>query len=326
MPEVLSSFFGSYNGYTIKEYYLDNGNISCSVLDYGCVLRTLRVLDRNGEKVDVVLGYDNLEQYVELPGRMGAVIGRYANRIKNGRFSIDGKEYQLSVNRGNHHIHGGFSGFDKKIWKVLEHDSFHILFCYESADGEEGYPGNLSVMVEYRLAENTLSINYMASSDEDTICNLTNHSYFNLSGKGSIDNHGVAIHSKYCIPTDLEGIPKGGVEKLLPELDMNESIIIHDRKIDMDFILDSKSESAVCFCDASGIIMIVSTDMPAMRLYTGDGLKETDGKNGTIGPRSGICFESQFPVDSPNNNLFNACILRKGRTYCHGTKFLFSSS
>ena len=320
-----SEDFGSIDGEIVREYYLDNDYISCSVLNYGCILRTLNVLDRNGRPVDVVLGYDDMDHYTKLPGRMGAIIGRYANRVKDGNFCIDGKSHQLSKNRSNNHIHGGFSGFDKKIWKVLEHDYCHILLGYRSPDGEEGYPGEMNVMVEYRLSSNSLSICYMASSDKDTICNLTNHSYFNLSGEGLIDDHCVLVRASNYIPTDQDGIPLEGMKSLPVEIDLNESRRMQSLVFDVDFILDSEAESAVCYSDATGIIMCISTDMPALRVYTGDGLKETDGKNGKIGPRSGMCFETQFPVDSPNNSLFDDCILKKGKTYYHKTVFSFSS-
>jgi len=320
-----SSDFGSIDGEIVREYYLDNGLISCSVLDYGCILRTLNIPDRNGRPVDVVLGYDDIEHYTQLPGRMGAIIGRYANRVKNGHFSIGENCYQLSINRGNHHIHGGFNGFDKKIWNVLEHDYCHILLGYRSPDGEEGYPGEMNVMVEYRLSLNNLSICYMATSDKDTICNLTNHSYFNLSGEGLIDDHCVLVRSSDYISTDDDGIPTEGIKCLFDELDLNESKRMQGFAFDVDYILDSEAESAVCYSDATGINMCISTDMPALRFYTGDGLKDTYGKNGKIGTRSGMCFETQFPVDSPNNFLFNDCILKKGETYYHKTVFNFSS-
>jgi len=192
----LTSIFGVLDESEIREYYLDNGFLRCSILDYGFVLKTLFVPNRHGDLTDVVLGYDSLDQYSSLSGRMGAVIGRYANRIKNGSIRIDDKTYQLSKNRGDHHIHGGFVGFDRKIWKVLEHDALHILLSYVSIDGEEGYPGELSVLIEYRLSNNSICIRYMAVSKDDTVCNLTNHSYFNLSGNGTIDEHYVLINAK----------------------------------------------------------------------------------------------------------------------------------
>lgn len=319
-----SLLFGSIGNENVTEYYLDNGCIRCSVLDYGCILRILMVPDKYGNMTDVVLGYSDLEQYIRLSGRMGAVIGRYANRVRNGRFNIDGIEYRLSKNRGEHHIHGGFNGFDKKIWKVLEHDSTHMLLCCGSADGEEGYPGNIRTTVEYRLSDNSLTIVYSALSDKDTICNLTNHSYFNLSGNGTINNHNVQIRSNEYIPTNLEGIPVGGVEALPDSMRVDQVFTIEDKCFDTDLILYSESNSAVVSSDSSGIVMRIATDMPAIRFYTGDGLKETEGKNGPIGPRSGMCFETQFPVDSPNYSKFKGCILRKGQRYQHKTKFTFS--
>ena len=321
-----SSVFGILDGTEVREYHLDNGCLRCSVLDYGCILRTLFVPDRDGNPVDVVLGYDDISQYATFSGRMGAVIGRCANRIKDGRFSIDGREYQLTKNRGEHHIHGGTKGFDKKLWKVLEHDRLHILLAYTSPDGDEGYPGRMNAMVEYRLSSFSLTIRYSAVSDADTVCNLTNHSYFNLAGKGSINDHRVMIHADAYAPVDVEGIPTGVIEKIPEGSSLDWSSTIGDKRFDTDYILKSGSEAAVCGCDSTGIRMQVSTDMPAMQFYTGDGLKETVGKNGThIGPRSGMCFETQFPVDTPNNPSFGDCILRKSQVYNRETRFTFFS-
>ena len=316
--------FGSIGDENIKEYFLDNGQIKCSVLDYGCIIRMLMVPDRYGKMVDVILGYSDIGHYIGLSGRMGAVIGRYANRVRNGRFSIEGTEYCLSKNRGDHHIHGGFNGFDKKIWKVLEHDPIHILLCCDSADGEEGYPGNIRTTVEYRLSDCSLMIDYTAISDKDTICNLTNHSYFNLTGAGTIDDHKVQIHSDEYIPTDSEGIPVRGAENVPDCMRVDQLFIVGDKRFDTDFILNKKTKSARVSNDSSGIVMDISTDMPAIRFYTGDGLKVTEGKDGTIGPRSGMCFETQFPVNSPNNPLFDVCILKKGQRYQHRTELTFS--
>ena len=275
--------------------------------------------------VDVVLGYDDLNQYRTLSGRMGAVIGRYANRVRDGKFFIDENEYNLSINRGNHHIHGGFKGFDKQIWDVQEHDAEHIVFSLESKDGDEGYPGNFSVTTEYRLLDHSLEIRYVAISDKDTICNLTNHSYFNLSGFGNINNHYVEIRSNRYISTGEDGIPINGPMSIPDDMLLSRNEIIGEKAFDLDFIIDCGGKSAVCCSDESGITMSLSTNMPALRFYTGDGLGESKGKKGKrIGSRSGMCFETQFPADSPNLKGFDDCILRKGKEFNRWTRFTFS--
>ncbi len=316
--------FGTIDGRTVHRYDLDNGRISCSVLDYGCTLRSLNVPDRNGIPVDVVLGYDSLKQYASLSGRLGATIGRFANRIAEGRLPIDGKVYQLSVNRSPHHIHGGFKGFDKRIWDVIEEDDSHVTMRLVSEDGEEGYPGRMVVTSTYRLEGTSLVLEQRAESDRDTVCSLTNHSYFNLSGGGTIDRHKVSIDAGRHLTTDDKGIPTGECEAE-GYMDLREPRALSS-SYDHCYLLDSEDDCATCYSEDTGIRMTVSTDMPAMQLYTGDGLKDVVGKNGrTIGRRSGVCFETQFPPDAPNNRFAEMCILRKGERYDHRTRFGFES-
>ena len=319
------NLFGKIDGQNVHEIPLSNGKISCSLLTYGCILRTLNVPSKNGEITDVVLGYDDIDQYVNLSGRMGAVIGRYANRIKNGRFQLDGETVQLTVNRPPNHIHGGYKGFDKKIWGVLSYSDTSATLGYRSADGEEGYPGNMDVKMTYSLDDNSLSVRYEAISDKDTVCSLTNHSYFNLSGKGNISDHVVSIAADSYTPTDQNGIPTGEIRDVTGNLDLRmPTRMTSDRKYDTNFMLNGRQTCAVCSSKTTGIRMAVSTDMPSMQFYTGDGLKECVGKNGSaISSRSGLCFETQFAPDSPNNPQFGNCKLRKGERYDHWTRFTF---
>ncbi|MBE6521451.1 MAG: galactose mutarotase [Thermoplasmata archaeon] len=314
--------FGSIDGREVLRYDLDNGTISCSVLDYGCTLQSLNVPDRNGRMVDVVLGYDSLEQYATLSGRLGATIGRFANRIANGRLPIDGKVYQLSINRSPHHIHGGFRGFDKRVWDVIEADADHVTMRLLSVDGEEGYPGNLEATATYRLEGSSLVLEHRAFSDRDTVCSLTNHSYFNLSDGGTVDTHIVSVDARRHLTADDKGIPTGEREAE-GEMDLRMPKALSS-SYDCCYLLDSQEDCATCCSDDTGIRMTVSTDMPAMQLYTGDGLKTIVGKNGrTIGRRSGVCFETQFPPDAPNSRFAETCILRKGERYEHRTRFGF---
>ena len=317
------TLFGRIGDSDVYKYSLDSGSISCSVLDYGCTLQSLKVPDKHGRLVDVVLGYDDIGQYASLSGRMGATIGRFANRISYGRLPIGDRVHQLSINRPPHHIHGGFRGFDKMVWDAVEYDDRHVTMRLISKDGEEGYPGNLEAAVTYSLERNALTIRYRARSDRDTVCNLTNHSYFNLDGCGRIDGHRVFIDAGHHLTATEEGIPSA-IADVKGEMDLRDSRTLSS-SYDSCFLLDSKEDCAACLSEDTGIRMTVSTDMPAMQLYTGDGLKDTVGKDGkTIGRRSGVCFETQFPPDSPNNWFSEMCILRKGETYDHRTVFSFS--
>ena len=236
--------FGRTGDGAVRRYDLDNGTISCSVLDYGCTLQSLRVPDRDGSIVDVVLGYDSIEQYAGLPGRMGATIGRFANRIAGGRLRIDGRAYQLSVNRPPHHIHGGFKGFDKRIWDVLEEDESHVSMRLLSADGEEGYPGNLEVTASYRLDGDSLVIEHRAESDRDTVCSLTNHSYFNLSGRGTVERHIVSVGAGRHLTADGQGIPTGEAEAGGP-MDLRAPRRLSSA-YDCCYLLDSGDGCAAC--------------------------------------------------------------------------------
>ena len=317
--------FGSIDGQDVSEIILDNGEISCSVLTYGCVLRTLKVPSKEGGAVDVVLGYDDVNRYANLSGRMGAVIGRYANRIRGGRFQLNGETIQLTVNRPPNHIHGGNKGFDRKVWDILSCTDTSVTLGYRSTDGEEGYPGNMDVNVTYSLKGCSLTIRYEAVSDRDTVCSLTNHSYFNLSGKGDISDHFVSIDSDRFTPAGDDGIPTGEIANVSGEYDLRSpKRMSTDMRFDTNYMLDHMRQCAVCFSESTGIRMTVSTDMPAMQFYTGDGLKDAVGKNGsTISSRNGLCFETQFAPDSPNNPQFGDCVLKKGEIYDHRTTFNF---
>ncbi len=323
-PEPKVTVFGYIDGKEIHEIFLDNGSISCSILTYGCIIRTLNVPDAAGNMMDVVLGYDDLDSYVRNSGRLGAVIGRYANRISGGRFVLDGHTIELSVNRPPNHIHGGFSGFDKKVWNIIRCDSSSVTLGYHSKDGEEGYPGNLEVHITCTLSDHSLIIDYSAESDKDTICSLTNHSYFNLSGSNGIDDHSVQINAGRFVPMDGDMIPLGILSDVNGSNDLRGLTSLDpDAAFDVCYILD-RNDCALCRSGTTGIEMSVSTDMPAMQFYTADGLSERQGKKGMlIGKRSGICFETEFLPDAPNNPAFGCCVLRKGERYGHRTEFSF---
>ena len=323
---IMIAHFGTVGGKDVDEIILDNGTISCSVLTYGCILRTLNIPDRDGNPVDVVLGYDGIDDYRDRSGRLGAVIGRFANRISNASFPLNGRVVRVTENRPPNHIHGGNEGFDRKIWVIEGSDDDHVVFAYTSEDGEEGYPGRMDVRVTYSLEAMSLSIRYEAVSDSDTVCNLTNHSYFNLGGGGDITDHKVSIGAGRYTPSEA-GIPTGEIAAVSGRMDLRGPKVLGDVMgdgYDDNYLLDPGGRCE-CSCGRTGIAMAVETDMPAVQFYTGGGLKDgTSGKNGrTIGRYSGLCFETQFCPDSPNHPNFPSSVLRKGERYDHLTVLRF---
>ena len=215
-PEITKAPFGTADGKSIEIYSLKNSNgAEARIMTYGGTVVSLKVPDKNGKPGDVVLGYDSLDEYQNAKGYLGALIGRYGNRIGKGTFSLDGKEYKLAINNGVNHLHGGLKGFDKVVWTAspsVQPDGVHLELHYLSRDGEEGYPGNLNVKVEYVLTDsNELKIVYSATTDKPTIVNLTNHSYFNLAGQGNglILNHQLTLNADRFTPTDNGSIPTG---------------------------------------------------------------------------------------------------------------------
>ena len=214
MSKVSGTPFGvTKKGEEVWELTLDNGTVSCKIITFGAAVRTLTVPGRGGA-VDVVLGYDTLAEYEENGGFFGAVVGRYANRIAGGRFALNGREYTLARNDGPNHLHGGEVGYSHRVWTVEEAGADRAVLTLDSPDGEEGYPGHLQARVTYALEGSTLSIHYEAVSDRDTPCNLTNHSYFNLSGQGSGDvlAHKVQLFCSAYTPAGETSIPLGAID------------------------------------------------------------------------------------------------------------------
>ena len=321
--------FGHIDGKEVFRITVSAHGYSAGILTYGATLQSLNV-PFDGRTIDVVLGYDSLEEYMTRSGRLGAVMGRSANRISHGRLEIDGKVYQLTLNRGKHHIHGGNRGFDKRVWEITELNDDSVTLSLESPDGEEGYPGNLSVKVKYSIIGNGLRIDYSASTDKTTIFNPTNHSYFNLSGKGTVGDHTVTINAEEYTPLDADGIPTGeiaGVEGT--KINLSRPRLLADMfaftGFDCNYLLKDKSIAAQVRSESSGLSMAVYTDMPAMQFYTAEGLKETPGKNGSIyGKHSGLCLETQFCPDTPNHPEFPQCFLHSGEEFSSFTEFRFS--
>ena len=333
-------------GERVELLTLNNGALSCQIITFGATLHTLCVPDREGNPVDVVLGYDTLEEYQTQDGYLGAVVGRYANRIAKGRFTLHDQTYTLAVNNGPNHIHGGIVGFSYKVWEVEELTAARAVLTLDSPDGEEGYPGHLRVKVTYQLEEDGLSIRYQAQSDKDTPCNLTNHAYFNLNGQGTglVLDQKIAICAQAYTPTDADSIPLGLVEPVEnTPMDLRTRIpigarigepfvqLIQGNGYDHNYVLDGEMgqlrPAAQVYCDATGIEMQVETTLPGVQFYTANFLEEgRPGKNGAVyGPRHGFCLETQFYPDSPNQVAFPSSVLRAGEEFDHTTRFIFGS-
>ena len=296
-----------------------------------------------------MLGYDSLADYQKATSYFGALIGRYGNRIAKGKFSIDGKEYKLAVNNGVNHLHGGLKGFDKVIWTAspsIQADGAHLDLTYLSRDGEEGYPGNLNVKVDYVLTENNeLKIVYSATTDRPTVVNLTHHSYFNLAGagQGTILDHQLTLNADRFTPTDSGSIPIGELRSVKgtpfdftkataigARIDQADEQLKFGNGYDHNFVLNKKngdlSLAATVYESTSGRVMEVFTTEPGVQFYTGNFLDGSiKGKSGQSYPRrSGFCLEAQHFPDSPNQTRFPSTVLRPGKIYTQTSIYKFS--
>ncbi|MGI5893770.1 MAG: aldose epimerase family protein [Candidatus Merdivicinus sp.] len=316
MTTITKEPFGvTMSGEPVERYVLDNGSMKAGILTYGGILQFLYVPDRKGTPLDVVLGYDTLAEYEKGDKYLGALIGRHANRIGGAVFTLNGKEYPLFDNDKGNHLHGGKCGFDKKVWNA-EICGGDLKLTYTSVDGEEGYPGTLVVTVTYSLTEeNTLVLDYKAISDADTVCNLTNHSYFNLAGQDSGDvlAQKIQVFGSYYTVTDEKSIPTGEIAAVEgTPMDLRQPTVIGD-KIDDSFeqlawaggydnnwLIDGQPgtlrKMAYAFDEGTGITLTGCTTLPGMQFYAGnylDGVMHGKGKS-TNGRRCGFCLESQY--------------------------------
>lgn len=345
MNKEFGTLFGvTTNGEEVRELTLDNGILSAKVITFGGTLRVLMVPGRSGP-VDVVLGYDTLEQYEREDGYLGALVGRYANRIAGGKFTLNGREYTLAANDGPNHLHGGTVGYSHRVWSVDEADAERTVLTLDSPDGEEGFPGHLHVKVTYALEGDALSIHYEAVCDRDTICSLTSHSYFNLSGQGSgtVLDQEIRLFSAAYTPTDSTSIPLGIVVPVEgTPMDLRSPIPIGARigesfpqleqcgGYDHNFVVDGQPgvirPAAVVRSGTTGVVMEVETDSPGVQFYTANFLEERrKGKQGAVyGRRHGFCLETQHYPDAPNQPAFLSAALKAGERYDQTTRFRFS--
>jgi aldose 1-epimerase len=339
-PSITNVPFGSANDRVVHLFTLRNhAGMIVEVMTYGATITKLHVPDRDGHSANVVLGFPTLSDYVEKnspPGGggpyFGSIVGRYANRIANGRFTLDGRTHRVGVNIPPNSLHGGFDGFDHKVWTATvvpaALDSVGLELHYTSPDLEEGFPGSLSVEVGYTLTNrNALEIRYRATTSETTVVNLTNHTYWNLAGEGSgpIDEHFIRLNASHYTPVDETMIPTGEIAPVAgTAYDLTRSLAIGARRYDHNFVLDRAPsstdliEAARLSDPASGRVLEVLTTEPAIQLYTGNHL------DGTYGPGDGLVLETQHFPDSPNRPHFPSTVLEPGVTFTSMTVFRLS--
>ena len=323
------------NGFT---YTLRNRDgFEVSITNYGGAVTSLKTPDRDGNFGEIVLGFETLDEYVQCPRYFGALIGRHANRIALGRFSLDGVEYQLPCNNGANHLHGGFKGFDKRVWDVRESEkALHL--SYFSKDGEEGYPGNVTASVDYTLLDNELRVDYLATTDRDTIVSLTNHSYFNLRGVGTILDHELTLNADHFTPVSEDLIPTGEIKSVEgTPMDFRRGKAIGSELqnvpggYDHNFALNNADFSlrlgARLYEPVTGRVLEIFTTEPGMQFYSGNFLDGSlIGRNGVAYELyTGLCLEPQQFPDAPNHRNFPSTILRPGEEYKHTSLYRFLS-
>ena len=338
------------DGNPVDIYTLSEGPVEARITTFGGTVVSLKVPDKSGKPDDIVLGFDTLDEYVRVSNGtgnpfFGALIGRYGNRIAKGTFTLDGKTYSLPINNPPNSLHGGPHGFNNVVWTGKQIPN-GVELTYLSKDGEAGYSGNLSVTVRYTLENSALKIDYSATTDKDTVVNLTNHSYFNLAGQGHGDilNHQLTLRASKFTPVDSTLIPTGELKPVAgtpfdfqkstrvgERIDANDEQIRFGKGYDHNWVLDSSTgklaEAAEVYEPTSGRVLRVSTTQPGVQFYTGNFLDGTlKGKGGvTYQHRSGLCLETQHFPDSPNHPKFPTTELKPGERYHQVTVFSFST-
>lgn len=325
--------FGAAEKFTL----IGKEDLQVEILTYGATIHAIRY-----RGVDVALGYDCLEDYQNNDGYIGAIVGRYANRIADGRFTLNGKEYQLSRNETERdgHLHGGVVGVDKRFWHDRVRQGKQLRLTLQLADGEEGYPGNMTLMVTYEVIGNTLRITYTATAEEDTILNPTTHCFFNLNGfdGAPIANHLLTLHASAYTPVNEKLIPTGEIrpvagtpfdftrEKTIGrDIDGTHAELILTKGYDHNFVLDGEGfrHVATVVSPDTGIRMECHTDRPGMQFYSGNYLDQPVGKGGPIPIYQGFCMEAQNYPDAPNHPNFPSAVLHAGETFTSVTEYRF---
>lgn len=350
MERLVKPFGTTPDGQPVRLYTLGNGRgMTAEIITYGAIVVSLTAPDKDGEFDDVVLGYDNLADYIKVTPYFGAIVGRYGNRIDKGKFTLDGTTYRLATNDGENHLHGGIKGFDKVVWQdepVDRSDAVGVKLSYLSEDGEEGYPGNLKVSVTYLLTDrNELRIEYEATTDEATPINVTHHGYFNLTGgRRNILGHELMLNADRFTPVDEGLIPTGELRpvegtpmdfrKRTPigaRIDDDYEQLQFGGGYDHNWVLNKKGDAmtlaAEVYEPTTGRLMTVRTTEPGVQFYAGNFLDGTiTGKDGVVYThRYGFCLETQHYPDSPNKPDFPSTILRPGRVHKTTTVYAFST-
>ncbi|GGG88434.1 aldose 1-epimerase [Polaribacter pacificus] len=351
-PNISKTVFGvTPDGIVVDQYTLSNAKgMQLSIITFGGIITSLKAPNKNQEYQDIVLGYPNLEPYLANPTYFGAIIGRYGNRIANGTFKLKGKTYSLATNNGKNHLHGGTKGFDKVVWTAspaTTDTTVSLTLNYISKDLEEGYPGTLNTQVVYTLSDdNTLTVDYTATTDKSTVVNLTQHSYFNLSGdfSNTILDHQLSINADAYLPVDGGLIPTGTLASVNNTpfdfrtaktigRDINTKDLQLERGLGYDhcWVLNDQNQgqrlAATAYHPESGRVLEVFTDQPGIQLYTGNFLDGTlpNKQGGNYEHRTGFCLETQHYPDSPNQQSFPTTVLNPGETYHTQTRFKFST-
>lgn len=342
MPVTREVFGTTRDGRTVERLTLRCGALEAEILTFGATVRALRVPDRSGKSVDVVLGYNSVAGYEQNDGYLGALVGRYANRIANASFRIDGEYIALVANEGKKQLHGGPKGFSHCVFEAEIVGESAVALRYVSPDGEGGYPGTLTLCATYTLTERGLVLRYEAESDRTTHCNITNHSYFNLNGEGDILQHVLEIEADQFTPVDGDSIPAAmavSVEgtafdfrKAKPvgqDLFRDEEQLKHTGGYDHNYVLTPAQglrRAATLMGEHSGIVMETWTEKPGVQFYCGNFLDtNADTKCGQpYTKRQGLCLETQFFPDSPNHSEWGDILLRPGHRYDYTTEYRFS--
>ena len=346
-----AKFSDTINGKATQLYVLKNHNgMSAAFTNYGGRLVSLLVPGKDGKPVDVVVGFDSQEGYQKATERyFGGTIGRYGNRIANGKFSLDGKQYSLSVNNGRNTLHGGKNGFQEVVWNGSQPNDSTLILNYLSKDGEEGFPGNLNVTVTYSLSsDNELKMDYKATTDKKTVVNLTNHAFFNLNGEGSgtINDHVLQVNASNYTPVDSTLIPTGKIEPVAgTPFDFKQPVAIGKRVndnneqlkfgkgYDHNFVLDNNAQQGMIHAatvkgDKSGIIMDIFTTEPGLQFYGGNFMQAQNTFKGGAKDefRTAFCLETQHFPDSPNQPSFPGTVLQPGKEYHSHSVYRFSAA
>jgi aldose 1-epimerase len=342
-----TEFGKTADGKAVDIYTLTNGTITVKVLNFGGVIWSLEVPDKDGNLTNVSANYEKVSDYEKIRPFFGSLVGRYGNRIAKGKFTLDGKEYSLPTNNGANSLHGGLKGFDQKIWDVKEvkrPNAIGLELSYTAADGEEGYPGKLATTVTYLLDDrNNWTMKYEATTDKTTVLNLTNHAYWNLAGCGeTVLDHELVVNASRYLPTDDTLIPTGELRSVAGTFDFRKPHKIGERIAEIKepcyhggydhcYVLDQKRPNALTFCaklsdPKSGRTMEVWTTQPAVQVYTGNFL---DGSTSAFGHKytqhSAICLETQHYPDSPNQPKFPTTVLKPGQKYSQTTVHKFGN-